>query len=484
MFYFSALVWPSVKQIIFVLSKSKMQKYAIIDVETTGGTARYERITEIAIVIHDGTGVVDTYSTLINPERSIPWNITQLTGITDEMVASAPRFFEVARQIVELTEGAIFVAHNVSFDYSFIREEFARLGYTYSRKQLCTVRLARKVFPGLGSYSLSNLKRHFNIYADRSHRALDDTLATVRIFELILEAQQGADQVKMLVNHGVRETKLPQNISLERLHAAPESCGVYYLHDENGQTIYVGKSINIKKRLFEHFADQTPKGEKMRAGVADFSFEITGSELVALLLESAEIKRLQPRINRALRLRRFAGAIFTYTDQNGYQCLAAGKRTKRNAQKLDLVADFPKLESARAYLDSLVRQYELCGRLCNLDHGETACFHYTIKKCFGACVGVEPPESYNARVDEAMLVLSRGLSGSFVLLEDGRLDGEKAVVAVQDGQYLGFGFVDSDGSMGGVELLESVSLPFADPDAARIIRGYMDSRKRITKIRL
>ncbi|NUM82260.1 GIY-YIG nuclease family protein, partial [bacterium] len=237
------------------------------------------------IVLHDGTQVLDTFTTLLNPERSIPWSITQLTGITDEMVAHAPRFYEVAKQIVEMTEGAIFVAHNVSFDFSFVREEFARLGYTYSRKQLCTVRLARKVFPGLPSYSLSNLKRHFDIYAENSHRALDDTLATVQIFERILTAQQGKDNIKTLVNHGVRETKLPQNITLERLHAAPDACGVYYLHDERGEVIYVGKSLNIRKRLFEHFADQTPKGEKMRAGVADFSYEITGSELVALLLD-------------------------------------------------------------------------------------------------------------------------------------------------------------------------------------------------------
>ncbi len=464
------------------MAAAKVPKYAIIDVETTGGVARFERITEIAIVLHDGRQVLDTFSTLLNPERSIPWNITQLTGITDEMVAHAPKFYEVARQIVELTEGAIFVAHNVSFDYSFIREEFARLGYPYTRKQLCTVRLARKTFPGLPSYSLRNLKQHFNIHAEKSHRALDDTLATVQIFEKILAAQDGADKVKTLVNHGVRETKLPQNITLERLHAAPEACGVYYLYDEQGDVIYVGKSINIRKRLFEHFADQSPKGEKMRAGVSDFSVEVTGSELVALLLESAEIKKRQPRINRALRIRQFSAVIFSYTDQNGYRCLAAGKRTARNANKLDPVADFSKLHSARAYLDSLVRQFELCGRLCNLDHHELACFQYSIKNCHGACVGEESPESYNDRVEQAMAALQRGLSGSFFLFEPGRQEGEQAVVAVEDGQFRGFGFVDSTESLTTEDLLESVYRPTADPDAARIIRSYLDGRKRLKKV--
>jgi len=450
--------------------------FAIIDVETTGGTARHERITEIAIVLHDGTQVVDTFSTLLNPERSIPWSITQLTGITDDMVAHAPRFYEVAKQIVQMTEGAVFVAHNVSFDYGFVREEFARLGYPFSRKQLCTVRLARQVFPGLPSYSLGNLKRHFGIFSEKSHRALDDTLATVEIFERILAAQAGNGSIKAMVNHGVREAKLPEGITLERLHAAPEACGVYYLHDERGEVIYVGKSINIRKRLFEHFADPSPKGEKLRAGVADFSCEVTGSELVALLHESAEIKRLQPRINRALRIKQYSGCVFTYTDQNGYRCLAAGQRSKRNMKQLELVAELPKLTSARAWLDSLARQFSLCGRLCHIDHNERACFHYTIKKCLGACVGAEPPEAYNQRVLEALAVLSRGLSGSFFLIDKGRHETEKAIVAVQNGEYHGYGYIGTEDALEAQDLLEAVKIAHRDPDAPRIIRGYMEGK--------
>jgi DNA polymerase-3 subunit epsilon len=451
--------------------------YAIIDVETTGGVARYERITEIAIVLHDGREVVDTFSTLINPERSIPWSITTITGITDEMVAGAPKFYEVAKRIVEMTEGAVFVAHNVSFDYSFVREEFARLGYPFSRQQLCTVRMARKVFPGLPSYSLSNLKRHFGIEAERSHRALDDTLATVRIFEMIL-AEQG-DKVKSMLRYGIREAKLPAAITLERLETVPENCGVYYLHDERGEVIYVGKSLNIRKRLFEHFADLTPKGEKIRTGVADISWEVTGSELVALLLESAEIKRLLPRVNRALRTRTHAGAIFTYTDQNGYRCLAVGKKTSRNAKKLEHVADYSKVDSARAHLQSIVRQYELCYRLSNLDASARACFHYSIKQCRGACVGEEAPEAYNERVEQALQNLNHRLSGSFFILEKGRTEGEMAVVGVQEGRYLGFGYADNSLSYTAEDLLECLAAPFEDPDAGKIIRGFLERKKKV-----
>lgn len=449
--------------------------YAIIDVETTGGVARYERITEIAIVLHDGDKVLNTFSTLLNPERSIPRQITQLTGITDQMVAHAPKFFEVAKQIVQLTEGMIFVAHNVNFDYSFVREEFLRLGYDFQRRQLCTVRLARKVFPGLPSYSLSNLKKHFEIHADKSHRALDDTLATTRLFEKILAEQEGKSNIRALVNLGVKETKLPPNITLERLHAVPENCGVYYFHDSNGQVIYVGKSLNIRKRLFEHFADQSSKGDKLRLGVADVSWEVTGSELVALLHESAEIKRLQPAVNRAQRTRQYAGAIYAYTDLHGYRCLAFGKRSAKNDKNLELIAEYPKPDNARNYLQSLVYQHELCHRLTHLDSSEQACFHYNIKKCFGACVGEEPPEEYNVRVEMAVTKISKRLSGSFFFVEKGRTEAEVAVVGVQEGRYLGYGFVSIDEGDRSVEdLLECLSIAVHDPDAGRIILGYVE----------
>jgi DNA polymerase-3 subunit epsilon len=449
--------------------------YAIIDVETTGGVARYERITEIAIVLHDGERVVDTFSTLLNPERSIPWQITQITGITDEMVANAPKFFEVAKQIVQLTEGKIFVAHNVSFDYSFVREEFMRLGFDFQRRQLCTVRLSRKVFPGLPSYSLSNLKKHFQIHADKSHRALDDTLATTQLFEKILAEQEGKKNIRSLVNLGVKETKLPPSITLERLHAVPEACGVYYFHDQSGHVIYVGKSLNIRKRLFEHFADQTSKGDKLRVGVSDFSWEVTGSELVALLHESAEIKRLLPAVNRAQRTRQFAGAIYAYTDLKGYRCLVFGKNSAKNAKNLELIAEYPKPDNARNYLQSLVYQYELCHRLTHLDSSEQACFHYKIKKCFGACIGEELPEEYNERVETAIARISKRLEGNFFFLEKGRTEGEVAVVGVKGGRYQGYGYVNmEDGDRSVEELLEGLSTTYPDPDAGRIILGYVE----------
>jgi DNA polymerase III subunit epsilon len=457
-----------------------MTKYAIIDVETTGGAAKHERITEIAIVLHDGERVLDTFSTLLNPERSIPINITRLTGITNQMVADAPKFFEVAKRIVEMTEDAIFVAHNVNFDYSFVREEFNRLGYSFIRKQLCTVRMSRKTFPGLRSYSLGNLKQHFNVQSDRAHRALDDTLATVEIFERILAAQEGREHIKSMIAHGVKESKLPPAISLERLDSVPEACGVYYFHDAKGQVIYVGKSLNIRKRLFEHFADTSPKGEKLRNGVAELSWEVTGSELAALLYESAQIKQLQPSVNRAQRRLTHSGGIFAYHDQRGYLCLTIGQTTAKNAKNLRLVADYPKLDNAKMHLESVQRQYELCGRLCHLDFSDSACFYYNIKKCYGACVGEEAADDYNARAEQALSVIEKRLSGSFLVIEEGRTPTEKTIIAVENGRYTGFCHVDaSEPIESPAEALEWVTpVTIQDPDAARIIRTYLDSQMR------
>ncbi|MEL6141015.1 MAG: exonuclease domain-containing protein, partial [Bacteroidota bacterium] len=278
---------------------SKPKQYAIVDIETTGGRANRHRITEIGIVLFDGEKITDTYETLINPEAPIPAGITELTGINQEMVKDAPKFYEVARKIVEMTEGTIFVAHNVRFDYEFIREEFRRLGYTFSRRKLCTVRLTRKVFPGLPSYSLGNLIRHFGITVNARHRALADASATTELLQLALQRKDTQEDVDLLVNMGIKETRLPKNLSIDRIQNLPEECGVYYFHDTSGRVIYVGKSTNIRKRIAQHFADTTQKGKDIRERVADISYEETGSELIALLLESEEIKRLEPNINRA-----------------------------------------------------------------------------------------------------------------------------------------------------------------------------------------
>ncbi|MCI0522826.1 MAG: GIY-YIG nuclease family protein, partial [Bacteroidales bacterium] len=284
--------------------------YAVVDIETTGGSARLERITEIAVYIHDGVRVVEEFSTLINPERNIPYFITSLTGITNEMVEDAPRFFEVAKKIVELTEGKVFVAHNARFDYSFIRQEFSALGYNFKRPLLDTVSLSRKLLPGHRSYSLGNLCKDLGIEIQGRHRASGDALATLRLMELLLEKDGELKRGSIIRDR--KASRLHPALEIAKIAGIPEEPGIYYFYNEAGEIIYVGKSRNLFQRVNTHLSNNTSsRAMEMRSMIADISWEQTGSELIALLLESAEIKARKPRFNRAQRRTGFRWGIYS-----------------------------------------------------------------------------------------------------------------------------------------------------------------------------
>jgi DNA polymerase-3 subunit epsilon len=458
--------------------------YAVVDLETTGGRASRDRIIEVGIVLHDGRQVVQTFETLINPECSIPYGITQLTGITQEMVQDAPRFYEVAKEIVELTEKAVFVAHNVRFDYSFLREEFRRLGYTYTRKTLCTVRLSRKAFPGLPSYSLGNLIKHFDISVADRHRAMADTLATTQLLEMILQQEEGSENINDLVNMGIREALLPKAIDMERIHGLPEECGVYYFHDNYGQVVYVGKSKNIKKRVATHFAKKTHKASLLQKHVADISFELTGSELVALLLESYEIKRLAPPINRAQRQKIFPYFIHYYHDPDGYLVLDVEKQTKKNRKELAILAEYPKLSSAKGHMNAILTKFELCSKFLRLEKSGGPCFRFHLKQCRGACAGHESPEDYNDRVMEAMEYISTVLKENFFLLDQGRTEDEHAIVLVEEGAFQGFGYCQKEDLNGNLDQLRDAIRPFGpNPETKRIIRRFLAGKQKVKQIK-
>lgn len=422
-----------------------MPLYAVVDVETTGGSYQNARLTEIAVYLFDGEKIIDEYSTLINPELPIPFIITRLTGITDAMVADAPRFYEVARKIVEITENAIFVGHNVSFDYNFIRHEFKSLGYNFKRQTLCTVKMSRKIIPGHVSYSLGNICASIGIEINNRHRAAGDALATTYLLKKLLDIDAGA--ITSQIQH------IPEIVK-----DVPEETGVYYLHDETGHIIYVGKSNNMYERILQHFRNQdTSKAIEMRNRIASVSYQVTGSELIALLLESDEIKKLRPAYNRAQRRVRYGYSVFSYVNEDGYICLCPGHET-HGYQPL---ASFSSLNNAQNFLYSLLEKHDLCQKLCGLYDTNSACFHHSIKQCKGACLGLEPPESYNIRVNRAIKEI--GFKDSdFYIIENGRTNDEYCVIKIAGGRYLGFGFIDSC---------------YADPDSINgCIKEYEDNR--------
>ena len=453
----------------------KNKEYAIIDVETTGGKASRCRITEIGIVIYDGEKVTESWESLVNPETWIPAGITELTGITMDMVREAPKFHQIAKRIIELTENRIFVAHNSRFDYDFVREEFRRLGYTFTRKQLCTVRLTRKTYPGLKSYSLGNLVKHFGIQLDNHHRALADATATTELLKFCLAGPDCQAEIKRLVNRGISATKLPRNMRLEQITDLPEECGVYYFHDDTGRVIYVGKSINIRSRVSQHFNDRTDKGKLIARQVADITYELTGSELVALLHESEEIKRLQPQINRAQRRNKFAYCIVSRVNKHGYRCFDIVKNTAQVRKEEDVISEFPTLSRAKGRLNFVRKHLDLCGIYTKLNNGKI-CFYYHLKQCRGACCGEEDSATYNERAEMARLHLRNVFDYDFLLFDRGRNHMEEAVVLVQEGKYRGYAYVSKDESLSTEQIVDRVKWIESHPDTARIIQRFVSDK--------
>ena len=422
--------------------------------------------------------MVDTYETLINPERSIPEYISRMTGITDEMVSEAPKFYEVARKLVEITEGTVFVAHNARFDYSFVRQEFQRLGYTYSRKQLCTIRLCKQAFPELPKYGLDHLIDHFDISVTNRHRAMDDARATAIIFEHIMHDTLGPGRAEDVINLGIRESRLPDSITLERLHELPEETGVYYFYDVNDRIVYVGKSINIRKRVMQHFAEITNKSSKMQKRVHDIDFEITGSELAALLLENHEIKKHQPEINRAMRTNSYPYALYAYMNGNGYWHLGVNKINRIKADNPIIIREFAKSQHAKGKLKSLVAEHTLCLNMSALHTGPGPCFKYHIEECNGACIGEEPHDDYNRRVETMIEAQKQSLEGSAILVDEGREPGERALIGVRDGSYYGFGYINEGEPLANIqEAFTHIKQYKPTPESMKIISHFLDANK-------
>jgi DNA polymerase-3 subunit epsilon len=435
--------------------------FAIIDVETTGLNPAGERITEIAVYLHDGHKITDEYQTLVNPEKRISHQITGLTGISNRMVTDKPRFCEVAKEIVEMTEGRIIVGHNVSFDYRFLRAEYKRLFYDFKRKTLCTRQLSRKLLPGKHSYGLGSLSRDLDITNESRHRAGGDALATVKLFEHLRTIED--DLLKLSLKG------LNSNLSKKILDHLPEETGVYYFIDGSGEIIYVGKSLNIRDRILSHMSNNnTKRAMEMRDRVVDIKWELTGSELIALLLESDEIKRRKPVFNRSQRRTTFQYGLFMITDVHGYKWL----QIKRiNGDEAPLTS-YTTQKEARAHLQYLVDEFHLCQKLCGLYPANGACFYHQINRCHGACLGKEPADEYNYRVDEA---IERYIyrENNFFVIDKGRNEEECAVAKVYNGCYQGFGYINKEDLENKV-LLNACIKPYADnKDIQVIIKGYL-----------
>ena len=446
--------------------------YSVVDIETTGNGYKGQKITEISIFIFDGEKIIDEFTSLVNPEQKIPYFITNLTGITEAMVRTAPKFYEIAKKVAEITKDTVFVAHNVNFDYNIIRDEFKSLGFDFKRKKLCTVRLSRKIIPGLASYSLGNICSTEGIEIAARHRAKGDAEATVELFKRLIERDHKFT-INSFLNAKSREATLPPLLDKQVVDNLPEKHGVYYFKNEQKEVIYVGKANNIKQRVISHFYDKKKKERTMCLETADISYTETGSELIALLHESAEIKHLYPKFNRAQRKAGEAVGLFSYEDQKGILHLAF------NRLKLtpNPIMKFYSMAACRSTLEKICEAFELCPKYCHLQPNVNACFHFQLQQCRGICSEKETIESYNKRVNQA--IKSLGLqTENLVIKENGRNDKEIGFVIILKGIYQGFGYADKKLKLKKPkDYLLHVNPQKDNRDVQRILKSYLSKNE-------
>jgi DNA polymerase-3 subunit epsilon len=445
--------------------------YAILDIETTGGQFNEEGITEIAIYKYDGHEIVDQFISLVNPEIPIQPFVVKLTGINNAMLVSAPKFFEIAKRIIEITQGCVIVAHNTVFDYRILRTEFRRLGYDFHSETLCTVELAKILIPEQPSYSLGKLVRALGIPMADRHRAAGDALATVKLFKMLLDK----DLEKVIIKEHIK-TEIIKGIApklFNIIESLPNKTGLYYIHKENGDIIFIGKSKNIKKRVNQHFTSITKSAIKIQQEVFAVTYEETGSELVALLKETEEIKRNRPIYNRMSPKIHFPVAIYSETDANGYLNLKLQKADGRKKE----ITSYTTLQEGKNILFRISSHYNLCQKLTGLYETKAECFQYKINECDGACIGKVSPEEYNKRVLD-FITKSSFENQSMVIVDKGRTVSERSAILIENGIYKGYAFYDLNYQINNIQILKNliISMP-NNRNTRNIIQGYLRKNK-------
>ncbi|MHA4895498.1 exonuclease domain-containing protein [Pedobacter sp. PWIIR3] len=445
--------------------------YAVVDIETTGGFASGNGITEISILVHDGTSVIEKFETLINPRQFIPEHIEALTGISNEMVENAPLFSEVAAHIYETLHDKIFVAHNVNFDFSFIRHQLQQCNYELQCKKLCTVRLSRKILPGHRSYSLGKLCGDLKINISNRHRAGGDAQATAQLLTLLINADT-ENHIQTSLGKLSKEHVLPPNLQKTEVDKLPLSAGVYYFKNQKGKVIYVGKAKNLRKRVSTHFIGNNAGRQRQNflKDIHNIDFEVCGTELMAFILEASEIRRLWPENNRALKNFQQKYALYSFEDQNGYLRLGIDK-FKKHAQPL---YSFDTILEGHNLLKILIKEHTLCEKLCFVQTNRSACTGHDMGTCSGACISKESAAAYNVRVKYAVSALKVMLP-SFAVIDKGRNDEEQSCLLVENGIFYGMGYVSNFSDLKESNLLKSSLQPYQSNDyILHMISSYVE----------
>ena len=416
---------------------------------------------------------MDQFISLVNPEIPIQPFVVKLTGINNAMLRSAPKFFEIAKRIIEMTTDCVLVAHNADFDYRILRTEFRRLGYDFNIKTLCTVELSQKLLPEQPSHSLGKLVRALGIPMADRHRASGDAMATVKLFKMLLDKDLNKEIVKELIKFEIQKGIAPKLRDI--VESLPSKTGVYYIHNEAGKIIFIGKSRNIRKRVNQHFTGITKSAKKIQNEVFTVTYEETGSELIALLKEAEEIKSHRPIYNRMSPKTNFSWAIYAEKDANGYLNLKLQKADRRKKE----IKSYGSQQEGKDALFRITSHYQLCQKLTGLHETKTQCFQHTTNECDGAYIGEIPPSEYNERV-QAFIEKNLFDNKTFALLDRGRTISERSVILVENGVYKGYAFYDLNYQINNIEILRNIIIPMqSSRDTRNSIQSYMRKSKTI-----
>ncbi len=406
-------------------------KLSFIDVETSGSSPVSDRVVEIAIIKVENGEIIKRFESLVNPEKPIHPFTTYLTGITQEEVDEAPTFSEISDEVYEILEGSVFVAHNVRFDYGFVRNELGRMGHTFSTKQLCTVKLARRLYPGFKRYSLDSIIERHNIKCSARHRAMGDTEVIYHFFNKAVK-EHGGEIVAQEIGKSMKRPSTPIRMSQAKLDAIPETSGVYIFRDAKNAPLYVGKSVNLRNRVLSHFSADylTQTDAKLAREACDIEIITTVGELSALLKEASLVKEIQPLYNRQLRRMTKMIAIIE-GEQDGYKSVYMEQITEVSTDKISKVLGvFRSQKQAKEFIRTLSKENCLCDKYLGLEKTNGSCFAYQLNKCKGACVAEENVLSYNIRFIQAVSkykVKSWPFKGPVIIKEQGE-DGEEGYI--------------------------------------------------------
>lgn len=422
------------------------KRMAILDCETTGGKATRDRMTELAIILVDDGIITERWQSLINPETSVPPWITKITGINTAMVRNQPTFRELWPEIQQKLKDRVIVAHNARFDYGFIKNEVKRCGDSFSAKTLCSVKLSRQLYPMHKRHSLDAIIKRLGVSVEHRHRAMDDTQVIVQLFTM-MSLDFDTDTITAACDRLLKRPSLPSHLDEEQIKPIPDSPGVYYFYNENHRLLYVGKSINLKTRVLSHFYQdhETSVDHHLSHQLHHIEFDETPSDFGAQILESQQVKKLKPSLNRRLKK---VTRLYQYVLQEEQGYLSIKVQTAKDKHDNNTFGLFRSRRQATKRLEKLVDEYFLCHRLGGLEKSKSgSCFAHQLKKCMGACCGKEPSASYNLRVEKAMHNLKKQqwpYKGAILVEENNPVTKLKAFHLVNNWCYLGQIKTESD----------------------------------------